>query len=954
MGNLDEKALVLQDISTSSALVFCARSAHACVCLRVCTFTSHMKFGFKFSNLLGTVYKRGNLLFTPDGNSLLSPIGNKINVYDLANHTTHTLPVEAPSTIQAFTLSPDGSLLIAIDEDGNAVFVNYIRQCVLDNFRFSAKPRAVKFSPDGKYFAIAINRSVKVYTSPKRHKEFSSCMLFKQWTKHHDVITCLTWSPNSEMVVSGSKDGLLQMVSIKKGKKAYTLAGVRQPKGVFFDSTGSHLYAVSKGAKVFCAEEQPHKWAITKIHSLYTDAKAKNSTRVVSCSMSPAHNLLVVGDSRGKFTLVDLPLFNIVHSLHIASTSGKIATMDINKDGDWIAFGCPDLGQLIVWEWQSETYVLKQQGHAYDTNTISYSPDGQLIASGSDDNKLKIWNTTTGFCFVTFTEHTGPITQVQFSPKLGSHVVFSASVDGTVRAYDLLRYRNFRTLTAPSPTQFSCLAVDPSSEIVAAGSLDTFEVVVWSVQTGKVLDVLTGHTGPISAIAFNPTSQILATVSWDKFLIVWDIFEGKPHREPMFCSSDLVAVAFNPNGKEICTSGIDGQLTFWEIETGTITGTIDGQKDLDVGRLIKEARTAKNTPRGKYFTCISYTPDGSCMLAGGDSRMICMYELQQKVLLRKFQTTTNRSLDGMSAHLSSRRMTEFGSLDHIEADFGSDEEEDVSKRIDKSMPGATKGDLSDRSLIPMARTKAMSCSPTGRSWAAATTEGIIVYSLDHALLFDPLDLDLDITTTNIRACVRHREFLKALVMSFRLNEKNIITEVLEAIPSTEIQFVAYNFPLAYVKRLLDFLGVSMETTRHLEHHQLWMNHVLTGHGQYIKDNSHLLATQLRSILKSSSKWLKDLSKLSDDNLYTMDYYNVCPKERVAIDVSDMTLDESMGVDSKEVNDSDFASNWNSEEAGGVWKDEEDDGSDGEDIGSSSDDSSNYPTKASLLLKTKRK
>jgi WD40 repeat protein len=45
-------------------------------------------------------------------------------------------------------------------------------------------------------------------------------------------------------------------------------------------------------------------------------------------------------------------------------------------------------------------------------------------------------------------------------------------------------------------------------------STDTFEIVVWSVQTGKVLDVLTGHTGPISAVAFNPTSQILASVSW--------------------------------------------------------------------------------------------------------------------------------------------------------------------------------------------------------------------------------------------------------------------------------------------------------------------------------------------------------------------------------------------------------------------------------------------------------
>jgi periodic tryptophan protein 2 len=46
-------------------------------------------------------------------------------------------------------------------------------------------------------------------------------------------------------------------------------------------------------------------------------------------------------------------------------------------------------------------------GHFYDLNVVAYSPDGQLIATGGDDGKVKIWNTRSGFCFVTFTEHSG-------------------------------------------------------------------------------------------------------------------------------------------------------------------------------------------------------------------------------------------------------------------------------------------------------------------------------------------------------------------------------------------------------------------------------------------------------------------------------------------------------------------------------------------------------------------
>ena len=66
-----------------------------------------------------------------------------------------------------------------------------------------------------------------------------------------------------------------------------------------------------------------------------------------------------------------------------------------------------------------------------------------------------------------------------------------------IRAYSFLffififRYRNFRTLASPRPVQFRSLALDSSGEVVAAGSHDTFEIFVWSMQTGRLLEVYT-------------------------------------------------------------------------------------------------------------------------------------------------------------------------------------------------------------------------------------------------------------------------------------------------------------------------------------------------------------------------------------------------------------------------------------------------------------------------------
>lgn len=111
--------------------------------------------------------------------------------------------------------------------------------------------------------------------------------------------------------------------------------------------------------------------------------------------------------------------------------------MSINKTGDWLAFGCSALGQLLVWEWQSETYILKQQGHFYDMSSLTHSPDGRVIATGGDDGKVKLWNTSSGFCYVTFPDHTSCVTAVAFAQN--GKVVVSASLDGTVRAYDLHR-----------------------------------------------------------------------------------------------------------------------------------------------------------------------------------------------------------------------------------------------------------------------------------------------------------------------------------------------------------------------------------------------------------------------------------------------------------------------------------------------------------------------------------
>jgi periodic tryptophan protein 2 len=334
--------------------------------------------------------------------------------------------------------------------------------------------------------------------------------------------------------------------------------------------------------------------------------------------------------------------------------------------------------------------------------------------------------------------------------------------------------------------------------------------------------------------------------------------------EPFQLNSDVLAIAFRPDGKELAASTLDGSIVFWDVINGKQINLIEGRKDVSGGRKADDRVSASNNASGKAFNSLAYTADGTCLLAGGNSKYVLLYDAREGVMLKKFQISENLSLDGTQEFLDSRLVTEAGGPVYDAGD-----ESDLEDRLDRTLPGAARGDLSKRKYKQEARTKCVRFSPTGRIWAAASTEGLLIYSLDENVTFDPFSLDIELTPQAILAVLANREYLKALVMAFRLNEKALIQRAYESVPPGDIRLVARQLPLTYLPAMLRFLGSHVESSPHMEYDLLWINALLSSHGRYLRDHSTEYASVFRAIQKGANDFQRNISTLLAHNTFRL-------------------------------------------------------------------------------------
>jgi len=202
--------------------------------------------------------------------------------------------------------------------------------------------------------------------------------------------------------------------------------------------------------------------------------------------------------------------------------------------------------------------VMTLTGHDSAVHSLSYSPDGRLLASGSKDGTVRIWNTLTGEETMSpMRSGDGAVLSVDFA-RNGKWVA-SGTDAGPVCIWKILPGISLQRLRNHSGSVRSVVFSLDSSRLVSASTDKTIRL--WNPETGEQLAVLSGHTEVVTGVVFSPDGKILASSSHDESIRLWHSTTRQAVGDPLK-SEGYDSVDISPNGEMIAGAyGSEVKLT---------------------------------------------------------------------------------------------------------------------------------------------------------------------------------------------------------------------------------------------------------------------------------------------------------------------------------------------------------------------------------------------------------
>jgi WD40 repeat protein len=496
---------------------------------------------------------------------------------------------------------------------------------------------------------------------------------------HNGAIDSVSFSPSGQVLASASADGTIKFWDVTTGKVISTL-DKNKIKIHSFSFIKDRLLAFDS------ADGTIKFWNVTTGEVINTLNKSEIGVKGVTFS---SNGQVASRSADNTIKLWDVTTGKVFNTLKTDKHGGRGESIIFSPDGQWLASvigqweNSKDGAIVTIWNVTTgkaiNTFKITSDGFI---DSLSFSPNGQLLASAGEDQIIHLWDVATGKEIKTFTGHTNRISSVSFSAN--GQMLASTSWDTTIKFWDVATGEEIKTFTGHK-TKLNSLSFSPNGNLLASGSLDgaiklwdtspqqevipldsshlvgdgivgdgisfspdrqllastqkaVYEnqknlIKLWDVASHKEITILTGHWHWIKSVNFSPDGQWLASAAWDHTIKLWNI---RACIETTTCeasetlelpSSQFVeSVSFSPNGKLLASAGNVGwgqnnDIQIWDVATRPINS-----------KPIKILQGHKN-----FIASIRFSPDGKLLASAASDHTIKIWDVDAGIEIKTLE-----------------------------------------------------------------------------------------------------------------------------------------------------------------------------------------------------------------------------------------------------------------------------------------------------------------------------
>lgn len=434
-----------------------------------------------------------------------------------------------------------------------------------------------------KHWAREMGYPTQILSTAQVSENWDPCL--ERLKGHIWGIACVTFSPDGKTIASASREGRISLLDAGSRRPLQTLDMRGEIVSIVFSSDGQTLASLSPTTQV-------QLWDTVSGTCLQC-YWGERSTTTASIERLPQGGYLVIVARGGSIELIELA--SGYPSRFLSTSLKRIASVAFSPDGKVIvATGKEEVGGLMqYWDTESWTASESLRSHGKTVRAITFSPNSKLLASGSDDKTVKLWDVDKCRSLLESNQNTmsdmdhgkkwklmAPlrtykpdidILAIAFSPD---SELLALGGSGQIRLVDVGSGHMLRCFTTHGTVY--TLAFSPDRQTLVSGGASA-ELRLWDVSPSNQVQHKPGYD-PIRYMVFSPDGQRLASLS--KTWNLWDPSSGRVLREVTMPFTEDYAVAFSPDGELLAVLVSYKTIKLLDANTGRTLRTMKVPTDI--------------------------------------------------------------------------------------------------------------------------------------------------------------------------------------------------------------------------------------------------------------------------------------------------------------------------------------------------------------------------------------